>query len=83
MAMTQGVRLRSRGSHGATLSREPEQRLETVETAAENLQNLALLNLIDRIHSDVYYLENWSPFMDWMIIFKTAWQMIAPPKTAY
>jgi len=40
-------------------------------------------DLIDRIHSDVYYLENWSPFMDWMIIFKTAWQMIAPPKTAY
>jgi exopolysaccharide biosynthesis polyprenyl glycosylphosphotransferase len=40
-------------------------------------------DLIDRIHSDVYYLENWSPVLDWMIIFKTAWQMIAPPKTAY
>jgi len=40
-------------------------------------------DLIDRIHSDVYYLENWSPVMDWVIIFKTAWQMIAPPKSAY
>jgi putative colanic acid biosynthesis UDP-glucose lipid carrier transferase len=40
-------------------------------------------DLIDRIHSDVYYLENWSPILDWVIIFKTAWQMIAPPKTAY
>jgi exopolysaccharide biosynthesis polyprenyl glycosylphosphotransferase len=40
-------------------------------------------DLIDRIHSDVYYLENWSPIMDWVIIFKTAWQMILPPKTAY
>jgi len=40
-------------------------------------------DLIDRIRSDVYYLENWSPVMDWVIIVKTAWQMIAPPKTAY
>jgi putative colanic acid biosynthesis UDP-glucose lipid carrier transferase len=40
-------------------------------------------DLIDRIHSDVYYLENWSPIMDWVIIFKTAWQVFAPPKTAY
>ena len=37
-------------------------------------------DLIDRIHSDLYYLEHWSPLMDWVIIFKTAWQMIAPPK---
>lgn len=40
-------------------------------------------DLIDRIHSDVYYLEHWSPLMDWVIIFKTAWQMMVPPKTAY
>jgi exopolysaccharide biosynthesis polyprenyl glycosylphosphotransferase len=40
-------------------------------------------DLIDRIHSDVYYLENWSIVMDWVIIFKTAWQIFAPPKTAY
>jgi lipopolysaccharide/colanic/teichoic acid biosynthesis glycosyltransferase len=40
-------------------------------------------DLIDRIHSDVYYLENWSPILDWVIIFKTAWQVIAPPKSAY
>ena len=40
-------------------------------------------DLIDRIHSDVYYLEHWSPFLDWVIIFKTAWQMMFPPKTAF
>lgn len=40
-------------------------------------------DLIDRIHSDVYYLEHWSPFLDWVIIFKTAWQMMVPPKTAF
>jgi exopolysaccharide biosynthesis polyprenyl glycosylphosphotransferase len=40
-------------------------------------------DLIDRIHSDVFYLENWSPILDWVIIFKTAWQVFAPPKTAY
>ncbi len=40
-------------------------------------------DLIDRIHSDLYYLEHWSPLMDWVIIIKTAWQMIAPPKSAY
>lgn len=40
-------------------------------------------DLIDRIHSDVYYLENWSPLLDWVIIFKTAWQLMVPPKTAY
>lgn len=40
-------------------------------------------DLIDRIHSDVYYLEHWSPLMDWVIIFKTAWQMMVPPKSAY
>jgi exopolysaccharide biosynthesis polyprenyl glycosylphosphotransferase len=40
-------------------------------------------DLIDRIHSDVFYLENWSPLLDWVIIFKTAWQVMVPPKTAY
>jgi len=40
-------------------------------------------DLLDRIHSDVFYLENWSPILDWVIIVKTAWQMISPPKTAY
>ena len=37
-------------------------------------------DLVDRIHSDLYYLEHWSPIMDWMIIFRTAWQMIQPPQ---
>lgn len=40
-------------------------------------------DLVDRIHSDLYYLENWSVLLDWMIIFRTAWQMIFPPRTAY
>ena len=39
--------------------------------------------LLDRIHSDVFYLENWSPILDWVIIIKTAWQVISPPKSAY
>lgn len=37
----------------------------------------------DRLESDLYYLENWSPFMDCLIIARTAWQMIRPPNSAY
>jgi lipopolysaccharide/colanic/teichoic acid biosynthesis glycosyltransferase len=40
-------------------------------------------DVVQRVESDVYYLENWSLLMDWSIILKTAWQMIAPQKTAY
>lgn len=40
-------------------------------------------DLHDRIQSDLYYLENWSILLDWFIIFKTACQVFAPPKTAY
>jgi exopolysaccharide biosynthesis polyprenyl glycosylphosphotransferase len=36
-----------------------------------------------RLRSDIEYLENWRLMLDIMIILKTAWQMIAPPKTAY
>jgi exopolysaccharide biosynthesis polyprenyl glycosylphosphotransferase len=40
-------------------------------------------DVVKRVESDVYYLENWSLLMDWSIILKTAWQVIAPQKTAY
>ncbi|MES2572405.1 MAG: exopolysaccharide biosynthesis polyprenyl glycosylphosphotransferase [Verrucomicrobiota bacterium] len=36
-----------------------------------------------RLQADLYYLENWSPMLDWLIIFRTVWQMIRPPKSAY
>ncbi|MBC8166527.1 MAG: exopolysaccharide biosynthesis polyprenyl glycosylphosphotransferase [Bryobacteraceae bacterium] len=41
------------------------------------------VDLIDRIKSDVYYLENWSFFLDWFILLRTTRQMLMPPKTAY
>jgi lipopolysaccharide/colanic/teichoic acid biosynthesis glycosyltransferase len=36
-----------------------------------------------RIESDLYYIENWSFAADLIIIARTAWHMIFPPKTAY
>jgi lipopolysaccharide/colanic/teichoic acid biosynthesis glycosyltransferase len=36
-----------------------------------------------RVQSDLHYVENWSPVLDWLIIFRTAWQMIRPPASAY
>jgi putative colanic acid biosynthesis UDP-glucose lipid carrier transferase len=35
-----------------------------------------------RLESDISYLENWRLALDLSIIARTAWQMIAPPKTA-
>lgn len=40
-------------------------------------------DLVERIQSDLYYLENWSIVMDVFIISKTAAQMVMPPRTAY
>ncbi|HEY5895292.1 MAG TPA: exopolysaccharide biosynthesis polyprenyl glycosylphosphotransferase [Chthoniobacterales bacterium] len=40
-------------------------------------------DVVDRVRSDVFYLENWSILLDWLIIFKTGWQVIWPPKSAY
>lgn len=40
-------------------------------------------DIIARVRSDVFYLEHWSFLLDWVIIFKTAWQMVRPPKSAY
>jgi lipopolysaccharide/colanic/teichoic acid biosynthesis glycosyltransferase len=37
----------------------------------------------DRLQSDLYYLENWSPTLDSLIILRTAWQVMRPPRSAY
>jgi len=39
--------------------------------------------IAQRLESDISYLENWRLALDVSIIVRTAWQMIAPPKTAY
>jgi exopolysaccharide biosynthesis polyprenyl glycosylphosphotransferase len=40
-------------------------------------------SLIARVESDIAYVENWSFTMDLVIILRTAWQLVFPPKTAY
>lgn len=40
-------------------------------------------DVVDRVRSDVFYLEHWSILLDWFIICKTGWQVIWPPKSAY
>jgi len=44
-----------------------------VETPVEGAQ---------RIQSDLEYLENWSLWLDFWLIFRTALQMVVPPKGA-
>jgi exopolysaccharide biosynthesis polyprenyl glycosylphosphotransferase len=39
-------------------------------------------HIIDRVECDILYLENWSLRMDLEILFKTAFQVLKPPKTA-
>jgi putative colanic acid biosynthesis UDP-glucose lipid carrier transferase len=39
-------------------------------------------DVVKRVESDIYYLENWSLFLDVWIILRTAWQVIFPPRTA-
>ena len=36
-----------------------------------------------RLESDIAYLESWRIALDLVIILRTVWQMIFPPKTAY
>jgi lipopolysaccharide/colanic/teichoic acid biosynthesis glycosyltransferase len=40
-------------------------------------------DVLQRVRSDVYYLEHWSFGLDWSIIVRTAWQMLRPLKAAY
>jgi putative colanic acid biosynthesis UDP-glucose lipid carrier transferase len=35
-----------------------------------------------RLESDMLYLENWSPLLDFIIVIRTAWQMVFPPDGA-
>lgn len=39
--------------------------------------------LHQRVYWDLYYVTNWSIWMDIRIVLRTAWQVIFPPKTAY
>jgi exopolysaccharide biosynthesis polyprenyl glycosylphosphotransferase len=39
-------------------------------------------DVINRVESDIHYLENWSFFLDCWIIFRTALQFFSPPRTA-
>ncbi|MDP3071484.1 MAG: exopolysaccharide biosynthesis polyprenyl glycosylphosphotransferase [Opitutaceae bacterium] len=39
--------------------------------------------LEQRVQSDIYYIANWSFWLDVQITLKTVWQVIRPPKTAY
>ncbi len=36
-----------------------------------------------RVECDIDYIERWSPILDILIIVKTGWQVIHPPKSAY
>jgi putative colanic acid biosynthesis UDP-glucose lipid carrier transferase len=40
-------------------------------------------DVIDRVRSDVYYLENWSFGLDWQIMLRTGMQFLRPSKNAY
>lgn len=39
--------------------------------------------LKERVQSDIYYIANWSFWLDVQITIKTVWQVWRPPKTAY
>jgi lipopolysaccharide/colanic/teichoic acid biosynthesis glycosyltransferase len=39
--------------------------------------------LHQRVYWDLYYVTNWSVWMDIRIILRTIWVVAAPPKTAY
>jgi lipopolysaccharide/colanic/teichoic acid biosynthesis glycosyltransferase len=40
-------------------------------------------DLDERLRADVYYLEHWSPLMDFKILLLTAWRLFRPGKGAY
>jgi len=39
--------------------------------------------LHQRVYWDLYYVTNWTIWMDVRIIMRTAWQVVFPPKSAY
>ena len=40
-------------------------------------------DMVDRVQSDLDYLENWSFLLDGMIILRTVWKVLFPPKASY
>lgn len=40
-------------------------------------------DIMERIKSDIDYLENWALSLDLLIVARTIYQMVRPPKTAY
>jgi putative colanic acid biosynthesis UDP-glucose lipid carrier transferase len=40
-------------------------------------------DVIRRIESDLEYIENYTPMVDFVIVIQTAWQIVFPNKTAY
>jgi putative colanic acid biosynthesis UDP-glucose lipid carrier transferase len=40
-------------------------------------------DIVHRVNSDIYYLENWSLSMDCYILLRTVGQVLFPPKSAY
>lgn len=39
--------------------------------------------LQQRVQNDIYYIANWSIWLDIQIVLKTVWHVWSPPKTAY
>jgi exopolysaccharide biosynthesis polyprenyl glycosylphosphotransferase len=40
-------------------------------------------DVVRRIESDLEYIENYTPMVDFVIVIQTAWQIVFPNKTAY
>jgi len=36
-----------------------------------------------RVYWDLYYVSNWSLWLDVQVVLRTAWQVVFPPKSAY
>jgi putative colanic acid biosynthesis UDP-glucose lipid carrier transferase len=40
-------------------------------------------DLSNRLRSDLFYVESWTLGTDLLVIARTLWQMVFPPRTAY
>jgi putative colanic acid biosynthesis UDP-glucose lipid carrier transferase len=40
-------------------------------------------DLSNRLHSDLFYVESWTLGTDVLVMLRTMWQMLFPPRTAY